>query len=110
MYKYNAKVVRWIDGDTVIVDIDLGFYVTVQQKVRLLRINAPELHGDIPYQVRRAKHARAVAKKFCPHGSQVTLITQKENKDVYSRYLAEVIYKKTNLSDYLISKGVAKPF
>jgi micrococcal nuclease len=105
MYEYKAKVARWIDGDTVIVDIDLGFYVTVQQKIRLLRINAPELHGDIPYQVRRAKHARAVAKKacptsggFCPEGEWVTIVTQKENKDVYSRYLAEVVYKGTNLS------------
>lgn len=106
MYEYKAKVVRWIDGDTLLADIDLGFYVTVQQKVRLLRINAPELQSDVPYQMRRAKHARAVAKKFCPDGSEVTLITQKQNKDVYARYLAEVVYKGKNLSDYLLKEGV----
>jgi len=96
-----------VDGDTLLVDIDLGFYVTVQHKIRLLRINAPELRSDVPYQIRRAKHARAVAKKFCPEGAEVTLITKKQNRDAYARYLAEVIYKGKNMADYLLKKKVA---
>jgi len=93
-----------------VVKVDLGFYVTVTQKIRLARINAPEMDANIPYQVRRAKHARAVARKFCPEESAITLITTKNRKDRYARYIAEVVYKKTNLSDYLLKKGVALPY
>ena len=42
----NAKLVRVIDGDTVVIDIDLGFQVTLRnQTCRLLGINAPEVRG-----------------------------------------------------------------
>ena len=102
MYQYNAKLVRWIDGDTVILDIDLGFYVTRQERVRLARINAPELNSQVPYQVRRAKSARAKAKKFAPEGSEVILSTSKNDIDRYSRYIGEITLNGKNISDYLI--------
>lgn len=107
MYNYNAKIVRWVDGDTVIVDIDLGFSVTVQERVRLARINAPELNSKTPYQVRLAKSARAKAKKFAPEGSQVVLSTSKNNIDRYARYIGEISFNNQNISDYLIQIGVA---
>jgi micrococcal nuclease len=44
MYQYRATVVRVLDGDTVLLDVDLGFYVTVRQSCRLMGINARELH------------------------------------------------------------------
>ena len=108
MYKYTAKIVRWIDGDTVILDIDLGFHITRQERIRLARINTPELNSKIPYQVRKAKNARATANKFAPEGETVTLITFKNKIDRYARYIAEVEFKDVNISDYLIQKGVAK--
>lgn len=60
MYQYKAKLLSWIDGDTLLVEIDLGFYVTRQERIRLARINAPEMNSPIPFQVKKAKHARAV--------------------------------------------------
>jgi micrococcal nuclease len=108
MYTYTAKIVRWVDGDTVIVDIDLGFRVTRQERLRLARINAPELNSAIPFQVRKAKHARATAKKFAPEGDWVTIKTSKNKIDRYARYIAEVEYKEVNVSDYLLEKEVAK--
>ena len=42
-YEYNAKVIDVIDGDTIVVDIDLGFDVKLaNQKVRLLGVDTPE--------------------------------------------------------------------
>jgi len=110
MYTYKAKVIRWIDGDTLQVEIDLGFYVQTIQKIRLARIDAPEMHNSVAYRERQAKHARAVAKKFCPEGSIVTITTSKQNKDQYARYIAEVTYNNANISDYLLDKNVAKPY
>ena len=44
MYTYFCKVDRVIDGDTVVVTIDLGLHVKVTKTVRLLGINAPEMY------------------------------------------------------------------
>ncbi len=52
-YLYRAQVVNVVDGDTIDVDIDLGFYIWVKkQRIRLLGIDAPE-----PKE-RRAKKGR----------------------------------------------------
>jgi len=110
MYTYKAKVIRWIDGDTLQVEIDLGFYVQTIQKIRLARIDAPEMHNSVAYRERQAKHARAVAKKFCPEDSIITITTSKQNKDQYARYIAEITYNDKNISDYLLDKNVTKPY
>ena len=107
MYTYKAHIVRWVDGDTVIVDIDLGFFVTRQERIRLARINAPELTSNIPFQVRKAKHARAMANRLCPEGSLVIIKTRKI-QDMYARYIGEIIFKDENVSDYLLKNGCVK--
>ena len=68
MYEYKAKVIRWLDGDTLEVSIDLGFYVHKEEKIRLARINAPELSDEVPYRMRKAKSARFQARKFLSRG------------------------------------------
>ena len=43
MYKYEATIRRWVDGDTVDVDIDLGFGIIFHnQRIRLYGIDAYE--------------------------------------------------------------------
>ena len=43
MYEYRAKVIKVIDGDTVDVDIDLGFGVWLKdERVRIMGIDTPE--------------------------------------------------------------------
>ena len=43
MYRYKVNVVRVVDGDTVDVDIDLGFgMIYKKQRVRMLGIDTPE--------------------------------------------------------------------
>ncbi len=43
MYEYRTKVSRVVDGDTVDVDIDLGFGVWMKkERIRLLGIDTPE--------------------------------------------------------------------
>ena len=43
MYEYRCKIVKVIDGDTVDVDIDLGFgMVYKKQRVRMMGIDTPE--------------------------------------------------------------------
>src|SRR6056300_40858 len=43
MYEYKVKVVKVVDGDTVDVDIDLGFGVWLKdERVRIMGIDTPE--------------------------------------------------------------------
>ena len=43
MFEYKCKLVKVVDGDTVDVDIDLGFGVWLQnQRIRLYGIDTPE--------------------------------------------------------------------
>ena len=110
MYEYQAKVIKWVDGDTLVVEIDLGFYCTREERIRLNRINTSELKSDIAFQRRKAKHARMAVKKFCPINSIVKIYTKKTSRDMYARYLAEVYYEEKNISDYLLKTGIAKKF
>jgi micrococcal nuclease len=43
MYEYKARVVRVVDGDTVDVDVDLGFGIWMNnERVRIMGIDTPE--------------------------------------------------------------------
>ena len=47
MYEYSATVVKVYDGDTITVDIDLGFGIVLRkQKIRLYGVNTPEVRGE----------------------------------------------------------------
>lgn len=106
---YNAVVKRVVDGDTIDVEIDMGFKIWAHQRVRLARINTPELNSPDPI-VRSAAQSAMLAVANLVLGKQVVLSTKKT--DLYGRYLAEVHYvdqngQQLNLSDELLSKGLA---
>ena len=43
MWTYRAKVIKVVDGDTVDVDIDLGFGISQKnERVRIMGIDTPE--------------------------------------------------------------------
>lgn len=44
-YSYRCKVVRVVDGDTIDVDIDLGFNMTARKRLRLYGVNTWETRG-----------------------------------------------------------------
>lgn len=45
MWTYQATVERVVDGDTLDLDIDLGFRIHSRQRVRLHGVDTPEIHG-----------------------------------------------------------------
>ena len=42
MYTYRARLVRCVDGDTIDVEIDLGFYLKANVRCRLTGVDTPE--------------------------------------------------------------------
>ena len=99
-YTRRATVINVVDGDTVDVDIDLGFYTTVRHRIRLLRINCPEKFGSTKEEGLRAKEF--TLQKLL--GKEVTLVTNKT--DTFKRWLGEIYYieenEVRNISDELL--------
>jgi micrococcal nuclease len=108
-YIRKATVVNVVDGDTIDLDIDLGFYTTIRQRIRLLRINTPEIFGE-------EKPQGLISKAYVTDkllGKEVFFMTVKT--DSFKRWLAEVWYKdetgaQININDELVEKGLAVPY
>ena len=110
MYKYEATVRRWVDGDTVDVDIDLGFGIIFHnQRLRLYGIDAYESRTRDLDEKEKGLAATAFVNEMAPVGSKVTLITYKEGK--YGRILGEIfIDSDINLNKLLTEKGHAERY
>lgn len=116
LYNYKAHLVRVIDGDTVVLDIDLGFGVWLRkQNIRLLGINAYELKED------RGPEAKAFLFTQLTHplaaGIRELLIeTHKgDEKDKYGRWLGTIWYKdhtgaQVNVNRKMVDAGLAKDY
>ena len=105
-------VVRVVDGDTVYGDVDLGFNVgNKKMEFRLAKINTPEIKGT-------TREAGLTSKQYVEDkimGKEVIIVTKKDTKEKYGRYLAEVFYKDEtgnyiSMNEELIQKGLAVSF
>lgn len=119
LWTYRATVVRWIDGDTVDVVLDLGFYVLHRARLRLLAtgagVDAPELNSRDPAERERARRAAARVTQLAPPGDSVIVQTQRaaagDPRDGFGRFLARVVLADgTDLGDLLIAEGLAAPY
>jgi micrococcal nuclease len=104
-YLYDAMVTDVYDGDTVTVDIDLGLCIWVRgEKLRLHRINAPELRGDErPDGLVSRDWLREQILNKC-----VVIETIRDKKGKYGRYLAEIWLGDVNVNDALVNEGLAQ--
>lgn len=108
MYEYKALVTKVYDGDTVTVDIDLGFGFWVKkQSIRLLYIDTPEIRGEERPDGLIVRDI--VAEKIL--NKEITLKTHKDSKGKYGRWLGEIITEDgTNLNEWLLNEGYATPY
>ena len=85
-YTYSAKVERVIDGDTIILMVDLGFHVHKRIRARLLDVEAPE-KGQDGYQV-ALLHLTELIHEVTDKDGNITIISHKQGK--YGRWLAQI--------------------
>tara|TARA_Y100000996_G_scaffold85987_1_gene59811 strand:+ start:23698 stop:24075 length:378 start_codon:yes stop_codon:yes gene_type:complete len=106
VHYYKCKVVRVIDGDTVDVDIDLGFSVDLKKKrLRLAGIDTPESRTRNKAEKVMGLAAKERVKELC--GDEV-YIQSLDAGDKYGRILAIPITKEgTNICATLINEGHA---
>jgi micrococcal nuclease len=98
MYEYNVNVTRVVDGDTVDVDIDLGFgMVYKKQRVRLMGIDTPESRTRDKVEKLFGKASKYHLQHLLEE-QDVTLISHDKGK--FGRILGELFVKhEANLRD-----------
>ena len=109
MYEYRCKVTRVVDGDTVDVDIDLGFGIWMhKERIRLHGIDTPESRTRDLEEKKYGLLAKQQIESFMPRGSMQTLVTVKDKAGKFGRILGKfLIYdKKTDrqmtINDWMV--------
>jgi micrococcal nuclease len=104
-YTYKCKVIRVVDGDTIDVDIDLGFSVVLKkQRIRLAGIDTPESRTRNLAEKELGLKAKERLKALC--GSEVFIQSLGAGK--YGRILAIPLTREgTNICATLINEGHA---
>lgn len=108
MYEYTAKVIKVVDGDTIDVEVDLGFDITLKLRLRLLGIDAPERYTT------EGKTVTKRVEELLPVGTVVRIVTVKDRKEKYGRYLAEVFltsgpYEGKSINQILLEEHLVTP-
>ena len=108
MNEYKAKVIKVVDGDTIDVDIDLGFSVILaKQRIRLYGIDTPESRTRDLEEKFYGKLSAQFLKDRCKKGSYITLSTHLDKKGKFGRILGELIVDGKNLNTQMIKEHLA---
>lgn len=108
MYEYKIKeIVSIYDGDTIVAIVDLGFGITIKEKFRLSYINAPELKGS---ERESGLTSRDWLREKLNTSSDVFIKTQKDSKEKFGRYLAEIFIDNVSINYQMISEGIATEY
>ena len=99
MYEYNCTIKRVVDGDTVDIDIYLGFDVVLSnQRVRLYGIDTPESRTRDLVEKKYGKAASRFLEKSLEKGARIK--TRKDAKGKYGRILGEFIVYDAETDSY----------
>ena len=122
MYEYSCKIIKVVDGDTVDVDIDLGYGVWLKkQRIRLYGVDTPESRTRDLTEKKFGLIAKEFVLSKLPLDSMQTLRTRKDGKGKYGRILGEFVcehlmdggemnesfIQETTVNDALISEHLA---
>ena len=104
MYEYRCTILRVVDGDTVDVDIDLGFGIWMRkQRIRLYGIDTPESRTRDLEEKKYGLLAKRFVEGFLAKGSTAVLVTEKDGKGKFGRILGkfQVFDGKTDRATFL---------
>jgi micrococcal nuclease len=101
---HPATIVRWVDGDTVVLLVDQDYENLAKKHHRLLWLDTPEKALGIA--------ATARVNGLAPPGKRVVVRSYKVegDHDSFGRYLAEVFVGDINVNQLLLQEGLAVPY
>ena len=110
MYEYNCTITRVVDGDTVDVDVDLGWDTWRRgERIRLYGIDTPECRTRDDEE----KAAGLLAKKFVQDALHVggTYKLETREKGKFGRYLGVIkIAGDLTINTALVTEHLAVPY
>ena len=111
MYEYHVKkVTNVVDGDTIDVDIDLGFDISFSSRVRLAGIDTPESRTTDKAEKVLGLEAKEYVKSKIKDAKEVVIKTEKmDSSEKYGRILGWVFLdgSKISINEQMIADGYA---
>ena len=107
---YVKKVTNVVDGDTIDVDIDLGFSISYSQRVRLAGIDTPESRTSDKAEKVLGLESKEFLKSKIKDAKTVVIKTEKmDSSEKYGRILGWVYLDGSSISinEQMISEGYA---
>ena len=116
--EYDVTVIKIVDGDTVDVDIDLGFGVCLKdERVRIMGIDTPESRTSDRVEDLFGEAAKARLKELMKHGGKLITTEDKNGEDMkgkFGRILGDFYVvregKKERVTDIMIEEGHCVPY
>ena len=110
--EYDVTVVKVVDGDTVDVDIDLGFGICLKdERVRIMGIDTPESRTRDKVEDLFGEASKARVKELMKHGGKLITTEDKKGEDMkgkFGRILGDFrIEDGRKVTDILIEEGHA---
>lgn len=108
-YRYSAKVIKIVDGDTVDAMIDLGFDIWIKRRIRFYGIDTPETRTTNLEEKEKGLLSKArVTQLIEEHDNNISIESHGVGK--YGRCLATVYVDGINVNKLLIEEGLATHF
>jgi len=111
MYEYHVKkVTNVVDGDTIDVEIDLGFDISFSSRVRLAGIDTPESRTTDKAEKVLGLEAKEYVKSKIKDAKEVVIKTEKmDSSEKYGRILGWVFLdgSKISINEQMIADGYA---
>jgi micrococcal nuclease len=111
MYEYRVKkVLKIVDGDTIDVDLDLGFDISFTQRVRLAGIDTPESRTTDKYEKTLGLEVKDKLKDAIGAAKTVVIRTEKpDSTEKYGRILGWIFLDENpvSINQTLIDEGFA---
>ena len=111
MYEYRVDIVKVVDGDTVDVDIDLGFGVMLNdERVRMMGIDTPESRTKDLAEKKLGLEAKEYLKYKIKDAKSIKIKTEKmDSSEKYGRILGWLFIddQSVSINEQMISDGYA---
>jgi len=107
-YKYNGRVTRVVDADTVDAELDLGFGITMKQRFRIDEYDAPETWR--PRNEAEKKHGEEATTRAIQLLAEEDLVfITSKTIGIYGRYGAQIRLKDgKDYGNTMIAEGFSK--
>ena len=87
MYEYKCKILRVVDGDTVDIDIDLGFGIWMhRERVRMMGIDTPESRTSDKVEKVFGTAAKNRLKELLAEGGKLITTENKKGEDMKGKF------------------------